>query len=135
MLNKPITLSLLLFLLSFLIALVLGSIFENNLGFWTFYLSYSIVVLLLALSIGIIFKVKLNKLNKMKIALYFSILHSGIYLPIGALIAYLYSKDSPISIIITLLIFLFVFFTFGLFLYYGLDLGSKLMFKQSKSKE
>lgn len=146
MLNKPIILSLMLSLIYFFIGCVFLS--AKN-GLYSYLLSI-IVLFVASLYIGISyakkFKVEMSKLNKIKIALYYSIFWIIFIFSIVILMVMNTTvKDLPLfnldysQGILLLKIFLGVLFYFsinGLFIYFALGLGCKLkLIKRTKESE
>lgn len=138
MLNKPITISLILILIYFVLACVSSLIFPNN-SLYSFLLTLTglfLPVLYTGISQVKTFKVEIPKLNRIKIALYHSIFLFGFCsLIIILMIMNTTLKDSPLFNInqaqafILLKVFLtmlLAFSTNGLFIYYVLGLGCKL---------
>lgn len=143
MLNKPIILSLILSLIYFFTGCVFLSV-KN--GLYSYLLSI-IVLFAASLYIGIshtkMFKVEMPKLNKIKIALYYSLFWIIFIFSIVILMVMNTTvKDLPLfnldykQGILLLKIFLGVLFYFsinGLFVYFALGLGCRLgLFKNSK---
>lgn len=129
LLNKPIVLSLLLFLFSYIMAFVFPK--SNNLSI--FCLKSITISFVLALLLGLFqekLKITLDKINKIKIAVYYSMIYIILCIPIAAFFSY----PDPLKVIfLTSLLFFCIYFTLGLFLYLGLFLGDKLrLFKNGK---
>lgn len=129
LLNKPIVLSLLLFAFSFIMVCITPQ--SNNL--LSLCLKSITISFVLALLLGLFqekLRIILDKTNKIKIAVYYSMIYIILFIPIAAILSYPGLKHH-IIVFISALIFSGIYLTFGLFLYLGLILGCKI----SKSDE
>ena len=132
LLNKPIVLSLLFFLFSFAASFIVS----QKASLFIFCLKCIIVIFLAALLSGLFkekLQIELNKINKIKIAGYYSMIHIILFVPIGAIFSY-FRVEHHIVVVITALMFTGIYLTFGLVLYLGLCLGCKLnLFKNREA--
>lgn len=124
LLNKPIVLSLLLFLFSFIVEFVLG----YNASLFILCLKYIIIIFLAALLLGLFqkkLKISLDKIKKIKIAVYYSMIYIILFIPISTFLSYISLKHHIVAFI-TALMFMGIYLAFGLFLYLGLIFGCKI---------
>jgi len=124
LLNKPIVISLLLFLFSFIASFFIGL----KLSLFLFCFESIIIIFLAGLLLGLFqekLKISLDKINKIKIAAYYSMLFIILFIPISTYISYIGLKHHIVAFI-TALMFIGIYLAFGLFLYLGLCLGCKM---------
>ena len=124
MLNKPISLSLLLFLAYFIISFFMPQ--ANNL--LIFCLESVTLSFVIALLFGLFqkkLKISLEKTKKVKIAVYYSMILM-VFIPLAAFLSYFFNNNSIMAISLTALIFFCLNLILGGFLYLGLLLGDKL---------
>lgn len=121
LLNKPIVLSSLLFLISILSAFIV--MFINV----SFYLKTIIISFIIALLLSIFqgkLKITLDKVKKIKIAAYYSAIYILLFIPISTFLSYIGLKHHIVAFI-TALMFTGIYLAFGISLYLGLLLGDK----------
>lgn len=127
LLNKAFVISLLLFLFSFTFYLITS--FSNV----SFFVESIITSFAIALLLGLYqekLNITLNKIKKIKISIYYSLIYIILFIPIGTFLSYVGTKNS-FAASITTLEFTGIYLTFGIALYLGLLLGCEI----SKSNE
>lgn len=126
-LNKSIVLSLILFISSFLLFLILNFVDVP------FYLSGIFISFILGLFLGLCkskLNITLDNLKKIKISVYYSAIYIILFIPIGAFISYI-GVEHHVVVLITALMFTALYMVNGVFLYLGLLSGDRLnLFKK-----
>lgn len=125
-LNKPIIISILLFLFSLLLLEFFPSFINMSLPFQSIIISFflGLVISLFQEKLKIIW----DKTNKIKIAVYYSLTYIILFIPISTFLSYIGVKH-PIVPFITALIFSGLYLAYGFFMYLGLLLGDKFKLK------
>lgn len=126
-LNKSIVLSLILFISSFLLFLILNFIDVP------FYLTGIFISFILGLFLGLCkgkLNITLDNIKKIKISVYYSTIYIILFIPIGAFISYI-GVEHHVVVLITALLFTALYMVNGVFLYLGLLSGDRLnLFKK-----
>lgn len=120
--NKPIILSLLLFVLIMLSCSGLSLIKDN------FYLQNIVAAFAFGLLLGIFhekFAITLDNISKIKISIYYSLIFIILAVPISTFLSYIGAKHHIVPLVMAV-VFSSIYLTFGLFLYFGLILGCRI---------